>query len=199
MTKLKTKHLNPFPWFCWSLINTLALSLGHSLQFSRILISKNGTRKDITCANNFCAQCGIQFNFPAPHLHIQECDVSHDNVHTVLFHSLPILILSGGSPHCFEACRFELLDLYPTSSFMLSTKSFDAFFPEGHFLALHPLSCSHLYVCKHGLPQDKQKKRAFPHFPIEAWHEEWWMRMMSFIMHTEEKNGVQSKWIKGYL
>ena len=69
---------------------------------------------------------------------------------------------------------------------------------------LHPLSCSLPNVCELWLPQDKQKNRAFLQFPIEDSHGEWCICTLSFIMYTEEKHGVPSKWNKealqvGYL
>ena len=49
-------------------------------------ISKSRTRKDTTCANNMCAQCGIQFNFPAPIFISKNVIVACDTVHyCVLF------------------------------------------------------------------------------------------------------------------
>ncbi len=43
-------------------------------------------------------------------------------------------------------------------------------------------------------PQDKQKKRPFPQFPIKDGHGEWRINTISYLSRTEEKAGVPSYW-----
>jgi hypothetical protein len=58
----------------------------------------------------------------------------------------------------------------------------------------HNTTHSLLNVCELWPPQNKQKKRPFPQFPIEDGHDEWWITTISYLTHTEEKNRVPSYW-----
>ena len=93
-------------------------------------------------------------------------------VSSVLFCSAPI------------ADWYELLSTYPTSSLLLSTISFDGFFTEGHFLALHPLACSLPDVCKLWLHRTSKRCNLF-------WLSNriltWWMMNKHDVIYNEHR------------
>ncbi len=76
MTELKTKRLIPFPWIWWSLIKKLALPLGHSLRFSRILRELEILEQERPpLVPKISGPTWLSNSSPQPpHLHIWECD-----------------------------------------------------------------------------------------------------------------------------
>ncbi len=159
MTELKTKPLNPFPWIWWSLIKILALPLGHSLQFSRILRELEILEQERPpLVPKTSGPTWASNSSPQPPIFISENVIV--DYGTVLFFVL-------FSTHCW---LLWIVEFVSNTIFTTLHNILWWFFTERHFFALHPLSCSLPDVCKLCLPQNKQKQRDFLHISIEDWH-----------------------------